>query len=90
VFHIFNPAGIALTAFLNIETNCLPNDLLFSSLYETFENKLNSSLWLLSSHVQITHRCYNRQSKTTPYLCFLPNNNTQRTYAMVGPFKTIK
>lgn len=44
----------------------------------------------MSSDVQITDRCYNRQSKTTPYLCFLPNNKTQQSYVMIGPFKTIK
>ncbi|CAF2836302.1 unnamed protein product [Rotaria sp. Silwood2] len=71
------------------ETNCLQNNLLLSSLYETFENKLNSSLWSISSHAQLTHRCYNRQSKITPYLCFLPNNYTQQNYAIIGPFKTL-
>ncbi|CAF0744576.1 unnamed protein product [Adineta steineri] len=71
------------------ETNCLPNHLLLSSLHETFENKINSSIWSISPDVQITHRCYNRQSKTTPYLCFVPNNHTQQSYVMVGPFKTI-
>lgn len=76
--------------FIYTETNCLSSDFLLSSLYETFENKFNSSIWSKSSHVQITHRCYNRQSKTTPYLCFLPNNHTQRAYIMIGPFKTIK
>lgn len=72
------------------ENHCLPTAALSSSLYETFANKMNSSLWKISTHAQITHRCYNRQSKTTPYLCFLPTNQTQRSYAMVGPFKTIK
>ncbi|CAF3387291.1 unnamed protein product [Rotaria sp. Silwood1] len=72
------------------ETNCLQKNLLLSSLYETFENKLNSSIWSISSHVQLTHRCYNRQSKTTPYLCFLPNNYTHQNYAIIGPFKALK
>ncbi|CAF5133607.1 unnamed protein product, partial [Rotaria magnacalcarata] len=44
----------------------------------------------MPSHVQLTHRCYNRLSKTTPYLCFLPNNYTQQNYAIIGPFKTLK
>ncbi|CAF1574185.1 unnamed protein product [Rotaria magnacalcarata] len=70
--------------------NCLRNDLLLPSLYETFENKINYSIWSMPSHVQLTHRCYNRLSKTTPYLCFLPNNYTQQNYAIIGPFKTLK
>jgi len=45
----------------------------------------------MSSHTQINHRCYNRLSKTTPYLCFLPNNTySQQAYVIVGPFQAIK
>ena len=81
---------IALLCFIYEDTHCLSDRLLHASIYETFENKLNTSIWTMSPHVQITHRCYNRLSKTTPYLCFLPTNQTQRAYTQIGPFQPIK
>ncbi|CAF0939143.1 unnamed protein product [Adineta ricciae] len=73
------------------EGNCLPgSQSLLSSIYETFTNKLNASLWTTSSNAHVTNRCHNRQSTTTPYLCFSSNSHNQRSYAMIGPFKTIK
>ena len=88
-----NPHFISLheKSFSNLEANCLPEgESLLSSIYETFTNKLNASLWTTSSNAHVTNRCHNRQSTTTPYLCFSSNSHTQRSYAMIGPFKTIK